>query len=222
MHVDLSASSHSAKDSQQKRLQERKTAAPVAVKVCDVDFVVERGVYDTSVDTELMAQTVRLGSDDTFLEVGCGSGAISLLLAKKCLRGVATDINPLAVENAIFNADRLGTENVSFVWGDGFAGVDEKFNVLLCNPPYNNLPTSDPIERMFWDPEDGLKKEFFHGAAAHLLPNGRVYFGWANFGDIDVGLPLKLAEQNGFVLMNKTQRPSRSGKYIFYVMEFAY
>ncbi len=220
MSTDLSPSIHTAKDSQQRRLQERKAASSISVKVCGVDFAVERGVYDTSIDTELMAETVRLEPEDIFLEVGCGTGAISILLAKKCLRGVATDINPLAVENAAHNAEHLKVKNISFVLGDCFAETVERFNVLICNPPYNNLPTDDLIDRMFWDPDDGLKKKFFREAGKHLLPGGRIYFGWANFGDIDIDLPLKLAAQNGFELVRTVEKPSQSGKYVFYVMEF--
>lgn len=220
METSLSRGAHSAKPSQQKRLEERKSAAPMPVTVCGVDFIVERGVYGTSVDTELMAETVRLNPQETFLEIGCGSGAVSILLAKKCQRGMGTDINALAVQNARCNAERLGVRNVIFMEGDGFAGITEKFSVLICNPPYNNSPVQDSIDRMFWDPNDELKTSFFQGAASHLLPGGRIYFGWANFADIDVELPLRLAKKHHFQLVNTTERLSHSRKYVFYVFEF--
>jgi methylase of polypeptide subunit release factors len=216
----LSASVHAAKESQAERLKERKTAASKHVTACGRDFIVDRGVYDTSVDTELMAETVRLGAGESFLEIGCGSGAVSLLLAGKCTRGVATDINPLAVANARQNAEHMGIANVDFVVGDGYAGIKDKFDVLICNPPYNNCPAGDAIERMFWDPDDGLKNIFFEKAEEHLLPHGRIYFGWADFGDIDVGLPLKLAEKYGLTLVHTSERPSHSGRYRFFVLEF--
>jgi methylase of polypeptide subunit release factors len=221
MKTLLSSSNHSAQQSQSERLQERKSASTSTAKVCGVDFVIHPGVYGTSVDTELMAETVVLNSNERFLEIGCGSGAISLLLAGKCAEGLAVDINPLAVVNAQENAKRLGVTNVIFRLGDGFAGIQQKFDVLICNPPYNNYPVKDSIERMFWDPDDELKKMFFRQAVEHLLPGGRIYFGWANFQDIDINLPLKLAADNGLILKNITERPSHNGKYSFYVLEFA-
>lgn len=212
---------HAAFESQRQRLEERKAGSPRYESVCGTEFLVLPGVYDTSVDTELMAESVVLMATDRFLEVGCGCGAVSLLLATRCVGGVATDINPLAVRNAETNAERLGVRGVEFVRGDGYAGIMEKFDVLLCNPPYSDNPVRDEIERMFWDPSDHLKRMFFEGARAHLLPGGRVYFGWADFADIDADLPLRLAEQNGFLLRRTHERRSHSGKYRFFVFEFA-
>lgn len=213
-------SSHPATLSQSKRLDERKNTNPFIVDVCGVEFIVDRGVYDTSVDTELMIETVHLDLEDRFFELGCGSGAVSLLLASKCRGGCATDINPLAIVNSKKNAGRLKVENILFIEADSFGDITEKFNVLICNPPYNNHQVQSSIERMFWDPDDEVKRIFFQKASKYLLPGGRLYFGWANFQDIDINLPFKLAKQNNFVLMNSTSRSSHSGKYEFYVFEF--
>jgi methylase of polypeptide subunit release factors len=76
-------STHSAKSSQAERLKERRIASIQNVKVCGTDFVIGRGVYETSIDTELMVETVVLNRDETFMEVGCGSGAVSILRCAK-------------------------------------------------------------------------------------------------------------------------------------------
>lgn len=214
-------SAHAAFAFQQQRLEERKTAQPKNAVVCGTEFLVLPGVYDTSVDTELMAESVVVGPKDRFLEIGCGTGAVSLLLARRCAGGIGIDINPLAVQNAEENAIRHHISNVQFLQGDGYAGVTEKFAVLLCNPPYNNKPAHDEVERMFWDPADQLKKTFFEEARAHLLPKGRVYFGWADFADIDVMLPFRLADRCGLSLVAKNERCSHSRKHRFFVLEFA-
>jgi release factor glutamine methyltransferase len=221
MNDQFLQSNHSAQSSQAERLKERKNASSLNVQVCGMNFVIDRGVYGTSVDTELMAETVVLSPDETFMEVGCGSGAVSILLAQRGKHGVATDINPLAVKNAKENAHRLGVSNVDWVLGSGFGDIQEMFNVLVCNPPYNNHPAEDLIERMFWDPDDEVKRLFFQGARAHVLPGGRLYFGWANFQDIDVQLPVKLAKGFGFILKRITERTSHNGRYTFSVLEFA-
>ncbi len=77
------------------------------------------------------------------LEVGTGTGCISLSIAGECpaARVVATDISPTAVELATRNRDALGLAgSVDIVQTDlatGVAGADDgAFDVLVSNPPY--------------------------------------------------------------------------------------
>ncbi|MBS5451573.1 MAG: peptide chain release factor N(5)-glutamine methyltransferase [Coriobacteriia bacterium] len=77
------------------------------------------------------------------LEVGTGTGCISLSIAGECpaARVVATDISPTAVELATRNRDALGLAgSVDIVQADlatGVAGADDgAFDVLVSNPPY--------------------------------------------------------------------------------------
>ena len=72
---------------------------------------------------------------------------------------------------------------------------------------------------MYWDPNDEMKRAFFKEVGNFLKENGRVYFGWADFGDIDVDLPLKLADENGFNLIETTEKP-HANKFTFLVFEF--
>lgn len=79
------------------------------------------------------------------LEVGCGTGCISLSLASERpgrVTCVATDIEPRAVKLATANRDRLGIDAsvADFRLGDLVAPVlpEERgmFDVLVSNPPY--------------------------------------------------------------------------------------
>lgn len=64
-----------------------------------------------------------------------------------------------------------------------------------------------------------FERKFFEEVDKYLKPNGRIYFGWADFADIDVDLPFKLADENGYELVNKFSKPH--GKdFTFYVLEF--
>ncbi|MDM8300958.1 N5-glutamine methyltransferase family protein [Collinsella tanakaei] len=84
------------------------------------------------------------------LEVGCGTGCISLSLALERpgrVTCIATDIEPRAVALAIRNRDALGIapEVVDFREGNLVAPLDRQtewgtFDVLVSNPPY--IPTS--------------------------------------------------------------------------------
>lgn len=215
-----SSSLFPAEPRQRSRIGERKVAAPHLVAVKGVEFEVFAGVYDTSADTELMADAVKVRSTDAFLEVGCGCGAVSLLLARQCRRGVGVDVNPLAVENAVHNRNRLGVGNVEFGVADVFSGVEGRFDVVLCNPPYNLHDAADAVERMFWDPGDEMKRRFFAEVRKYMARDGRVYFGWADFQDLKGIWPVQLARSEGLRFVRYFKRSSRSGLHRFFVIEF--
>lgn len=205
---------------QQARLRERRSSLVQTRVIAGVQFQIFPGVYDTGVDTELMADVVSIGRGGNFLEVGCGSGAVALLLAKRGHHGIGVDINSEAVRNAECNRQRLGVPNVTFLISDVFDNVRDRFDVIVCNPPYNTRAVADEIDRMFWDPADEMKRRFFGQVRRHLRLEGRVFFGWADFADIDIGLPLRLAEQVGLQYVRHHSRVSRRGVHEFLVLEF--
>src|SRR6185436_11318782 len=89
-----------AQERQRNRLFERKNAGVIRVRVSGREFEVLPGVYQTSIDTELMSQAVSIRPSETFLEIGCGCGAVSLLLAARSRFGIGVDVNPAAIENS--------------------------------------------------------------------------------------------------------------------------
>lgn len=71
-----------------------------------------------------------------FMELGCGSGLISMIAAKNAAKVTATDINPLAIEFLKKNCLR---NNLQFqiLQSDLFDQVPEKqFDIIAINPPY--------------------------------------------------------------------------------------
>jgi methylase of polypeptide subunit release factors len=167
-----------------------------------------------------MAESVEISRNERFLEVGCGTGAISILVGRRAMGGIGVDISSTAVANANHNATVLNVTNVLFYPSNVFDQVREHFDIVVCNPPYSCYPARDVVERMFWDPRDEMKRKLFAGAQARLRNTGRIYFGWANFKDVDEELPLRLAKKHGFTLRSARQRSSNSGKYSFLVLEF--
>ncbi|MCO6175106.1 class I SAM-dependent methyltransferase [Flavobacterium sp. NRK F10] len=75
-------------------------------------------------------------NNKTFLELGCGSGIISLLASQKGAIVTASDVNKIALnyleESAIRNNLKVRT-----VYSDLFDEIDKtKFDFIIVNPPY--------------------------------------------------------------------------------------
>ncbi len=68
---------------------------------------------------------------------GCGCLAISCALAFPKATVLASDLSNQALDVAAINIAnyQLG-ERITLHHGDCFAGIDEKFDLIVCNPPY--------------------------------------------------------------------------------------
>lgn len=210
----------SGKPGQIEKFKERRATNKRTITIKGKKFVALKNVYDTSTDTRLMADVVSIKPSQTFLEIGCGTGAISLLIGTKAKSGIAVDINPEAVQNATLNKDRLGVKNVKFQISDVFENVKGKFDVVICNPPYSPYKPKDKMEMMFWDNKNSMKKRFFSEVKNYLIPGGEVYFGWANFGDLDPDFPEKQAKKVGLIFVKKYSRFRKLGNFTFFVYKF--
>src|SRR5215467_12681521 len=89
-------------------------------------------------ETELLVERALswLASDARALDLGCGSGAVTLALARERPRSrvLGVDRAHAAVEVAKRNAKRLAIANASFIVADWFDGVpSEAFDVIVAN-----------------------------------------------------------------------------------------
>ncbi len=72
----------------------------------------------------------------TFLELGCGSGIISLLASKKGANVFASDINQKAIDYLDKNASKNNL-TVTTIFSDLFNSIPKKnFDYIIINPPY--------------------------------------------------------------------------------------
>jgi release factor glutamine methyltransferase len=75
----------------------------------------------------------------TVLDLGVGSGCLllSVLSERLAATGLGVDASAAALEIACKNAQDLGFSDRSrFALGDWGAGLTERFDLILCNPPY--------------------------------------------------------------------------------------
>lgn len=116
---------------------------------CGFQFEVAEGVLIPRPETEELvyriAETAKCGA--RILDVGTGSGAIAISLAKlvKDAEVVAVDISPEALAIARKNAERLGAK-VEFVEADALKDLSAlgEFDIIVSNPPY--IPQSDIVD----------------------------------------------------------------------------
>jgi len=107
------------------------------------------------------------------LDLGSGGGVQALLASRHCQQVVGVDLNPRAVAFARFNARLNGIRNVEFREGDLFAPVaDERFDLVVCNPPYVVSPETDLLFRDSGRSGDSFCAEVVEGAARQLAPDG--------------------------------------------------
>jgi release factor glutamine methyltransferase len=70
-----------------------------------------------------------------FLELGCGTGLISIFAAKTGAVATASDLSITAIKNAAFNG-RNNSLSLNTVHSDLFDNVSGSFDFIVINPPY--------------------------------------------------------------------------------------
>jgi methylase of polypeptide subunit release factors len=116
------------------------------------------------------------------LDLGCASGVQALLASAHADHVVATDVNPRAVHLVRVNARLNGVGNVEAREGSWFEPVaDERFDLIVANPPYVISPDNDLLYRDGSEEGDSLSRNVVRGVAEHLAPGGlgHVLCNWA-------------------------------------------
>lgn len=121
-------------------------------------FSVDKSVLIPRSDTEILVQTAVEYIGDKPLnvfEIGTGSGCIAVSLAKKCknINITACDISDQALRIAASNAKLNGVaDRIKFINLDILKKVpDEKFDVILSNPPYISKIVIESLDKQVKD-----------------------------------------------------------------------
>ena len=119
--------------------------------------------------------------DKTFLELGCGTGFLSIAAARRGAKVTASDLSSSAVENTKLNAARNGV-SIRVIHSDLFTSIPPgTFDVIAINPPYYARNPENESE-LAW--HCGENFEYFYRLLAQL----RVYM----HGDTTVLMVLTL------------------------------
>ena len=178
-------------------IERRKHGEPVAYIVgkkefWSLPFEVNKHVLIPRPETEILVEEVLKVCSGLktgnlrILEIGTGSGAISVSLAHELKNAhiIATDISLDAIKVASRNAQINDVANqISFLQGNLFEPVPGKFDIIVSNPPYISNDEYDrlPSGVRDFEPElallsgvDGtaFHKELIKAGGIHLKPGG--------------------------------------------------
>lgn len=107
------------------------------------------------------------------LDVGTGNGVQALLAAGHSEHVVATDVNPRALAFTELNAALSGIDNVETRRGSLFEPVaGERFDLIVCNPPFVVSPERRWTYRDGWLEGDELSAQVVRETAEHLADGG--------------------------------------------------
>ena len=161
-------------------------------------------VYIPSDDTFLLAENLEIREGQSVLEIGTGSGLVSMYASLLTDDVTATDINYNALELAEKNFKLNNINTIKLEFGDLFEPVkDKKFDVILFNTPY--LPTdsddiiNDDLNYAFDGGLDGRKviDRFINEVYNHLNDKGIVQIIQSSLSDNN--RTLDMFDRNGFV-----------------------
>lgn len=156
-----------------------------------------------------------------FIEVGCGTGIVSIKVAKENPNLVvySTDINPRAQELTKLNAETNGVaDRIHAYSGDVFDNLPSQLRAdsVFWSMPFGYLDPSEQLMNRDWQAFDsGYRaiKKFFAEAKNHLTNNGRLLVGFS----IDIGhfeLLEEIAKENEFVLKLLTKVQGVEGETV--------
>jgi release factor glutamine methyltransferase len=132
-------------------------------------------VYAPAEDTYLLLSAIDVRREERALEMGCGSGLISMHMAKAGAYVTAVDRDERAVKATRDSAIMNGLE-VRTVVSDLFHEVKGRFDLIVFNPPYLRGEVQGQEDLCWAGGEDGVKltARFLREAKDHLEPGGRL------------------------------------------------
>ena len=181
----------------------------------DRKFKVTKDVLSPRMETEELiykvVEYVKITKKNNLriLDLCTGSGIIAITLKKELsqfsIDVVASDISKEALEVAKENA-KTHTADIRFIQSDIFNNIDDKFDIIVSNPPYidrkdevtmeDNVLKYDPHLALFAE-EEGMYfyRNITEQANSYLNANGVIFF---EIGYDQKDKIVRLADMNGY------------------------
>ena len=140
-----------------------------------LDMAEDPEVYPPSEDSILLTESLDIRIGEKVLEIGTGSGIVSIQCALNGADVVCGDINPRAVALARTNAAANGVD-IDVRETDVYSNIEGRFDTIVFNLPYLPVEDEGELAKAWSGGPDGLGPlpRLLEGAPEHLLPDGRV------------------------------------------------
>jgi release factor glutamine methyltransferase len=147
--------------------------------------------------------------DKKVLDIGAGSGILSLYAARSGAQVVAVDINAKAVEATLKNAKMNGHEgNIVAIKSDLFKSLsplDKKFDLIISNPPYYTGTPKDTSDAAWRGGDNYLFiRKLAEGISDFISATGKVLIVLSS--DTDIKTISSIFEENHISLQTVSEK----------------
>jgi tRNA1Val (adenine37-N6)-methyltransferase len=137
------------------------------------------GGFKVGTDGILLGAWAPVEDGDEVLDIGTGTGLISLMVAQRSTVTVdSIDINPIVAEQAKMNVMRSSFSNMSVYHEDVavFADCGKQYDLIVCNPPFysHSQPSKDHSIMLAKHTVSLNPNDLFVHASKLLKPDGRM------------------------------------------------
>lgn len=127
----------------------------------------------------MAGRTTRMGPDDSILDIGTGTGLLSLMLAQQNRARIdAVELDEQAAEQAAENFEASPwRERLQVICGDiRTVHLGKKYELIISNPPFfeNDLKSSDTRRNLALHSEALSLEELLTAALTHLTDRGQL------------------------------------------------
>ncbi len=173
------------------------------MKYDDIEYNQCSQVYEPAEDTFLLIDNLEVDNDSSVLEIGTGTGIVSIAASLNAKNVVAVDINKYAISCARENIKLNNRDNIEVIYSDLFENINDKYDLILFNTPY--LPVSDDeddtsdIYSKSWDGGSdgrGVIDRFLKEVDKYLKSHGKIQLVQSSLSNNDK--TLDYLNNNGF------------------------
>jgi len=137
--------------------------------------------------------------DQSFLELGAGSGLIAMYAAREGAQVTASDINQVAVHTLEMNS-RSNRIPITVIHSNLFTNIPlHRFNIIAINPPYYKKQPKTPADYAWYCGEQGeYFQQLFSSLGSYMHSQSMVLMVLSDGCDLE--MIFKQALSNGFRL----------------------